>query len=197
LNYPPKDHQDTDRNHLISVIKNYPLATVISVLNNEPIVTHIPLIYKNNELIGHIDANNPHAELLKNGNKVTLIFSGPQCYISPSIYITKQLPTWNYVKVHIEGVVFEIENPDHIKESMVDMTKYLEEPEHKFQLDYSDPRMDMYVPYVRGFKITITQWEGKFKLSQNRNMKDFELAKAEMVKRNQADLSAFLNNITQ
>lgn len=195
MNYPPKQHQDSNRNHLIEVIKNYPLATVISVLNNEPVITHLPLIYKNNQLIGHIDANNPHTELLKNNHQVTAIFSGPQCYISPSIYKTAQLPTWNYVKVHLKGTVSEIEDPESIKQSMVDMTEFLEAPDHKYQLDYQDVRMDTYMPYIKGFKITITDWEGKFKLSQNRNTEDFELAKAEMIKRNQVDIRTFLNQL--
>ena len=144
-----------------------------------------------------MDANNPHTELLKNQNKVTIIFSGPQCYISPSIYSSKQLPTWNYVKIHIEGTVTEITEPNIIKQSMVDMTAFLESPEHKFQLDYQDPRMEKYLPYIKGFKVVITNWEGKFKLSQNKSIEDFNRAKTEMIKRNQVDITSFLNEIIQ
>ncbi len=195
MSYPPKQHQDSNKKHLIHVIRAYPLATVISVSNNKPLITHIPLIYKNNELIGHLDAHNPHAALLKNQNKVTVIFSGPQCYISPSIYTTKQLPTWNYVKVHVEGVVSEIKDPESIKQTMVAMTEFLEQPHHNYTLDKDDPDMDTYLPYVSGFKITITHWEGKFKLSQNRQAVDFEIAKSEMIKRNEVHLGDFLNQI--
>ena len=39
MNYPPKHHQDYDKNHMIDVIKTYPLATVISVQNNDPFIT--------------------------------------------------------------------------------------------------------------------------------------------------------------
>lgn len=180
---------------MIQVIKTYPLATVISVLNNEPIITHLPLIYKNNELVGHLDQNNPHAELLKNNNKVTLIFSGPQCYISPSIYKTKQLPTWNYISVHLKGIVSEIKDTESIKQSMVEMTEFLEQPDHKYRLNHNDPDMEKYIPFVKGFKINITDWEGKFKMSQNRNPEDFELAKNELIQRNQVHLSDFLNTI--
>ena len=37
--YPIVHHQDTDLNHMIEVIKAYPLATVISVKNNTPLIT--------------------------------------------------------------------------------------------------------------------------------------------------------------
>ncbi|HRV56144.1 MAG TPA: FMN-binding negative transcriptional regulator, partial [Mangrovimonas sp.] len=57
MNYPPKIHQDTNREHLLEVIKNYPLATLVSVKDNEPLITHLPLIIREEDqkLIGHID----------------------------------------------------------------------------------------------------------------------------------------------
>ena len=95
MNYPPKYHQDDNMNHLIEVIKTYPLATVISVEKNQPLITHLPLIYRETDgkLIGHIDIYNPQTKLMADDNDVTLIFSGPQCYISPSVYTTPHLPT--------------------------------------------------------------------------------------------------------
>ena len=88
MNYPPKHHQDNDRNHMIEVIKTYPLATVISVKDNQPLITHLPLVYEKDKLIGHIDIYNPQAQLLKENNDVTILFAGPECYISPSVYST-------------------------------------------------------------------------------------------------------------
>lgn len=74
MSYPPKIHQDDNKAHMIAVMQQYPLATLISVKNNEPLVTHLPLIYKNETLIGHLDMFNPQAELLKNNQAVTVIF---------------------------------------------------------------------------------------------------------------------------
>lgn len=194
MTYPPKIHQDDNKAHMIAVMQQHPLATLISVKNNEPLITHLPLIYKDETLIGHLDMFNPQAELLKNNQAVTVIFSGPECYISPSIYSTEQLPTWNYVKVHLKGTVAEIDNPEAIKQSMIAMTEFLE-PDNAYVLEPDNPKMDAYLPYVKGFKITITAWEGKFKLSQNRNKKDFELAKDELIKRSQNNIKAFLESV--
>ncbi len=113
--YPPQHHQDNNKEHLIEVIKTYPLATLISVSNDVPFITHLPLIYEDNKLIGHIDIYNPHTELLKNNRPVTVIYSGPNCYISPSIYTTTQLPTWNYIKVHLKGNVKAIKSKGALK----------------------------------------------------------------------------------
>ena len=195
--YPPKKHQDSDKKHLIEVIKTYPLATVISVKDNTPLITHLPLIYRasDGKLVGHIDIYNPQTELLKDLNEVTLIFSGPQCYISPSIYTTTQLPTWNYIKVHLTGTVQRIENKAELKQSLIDMTSFLEAPDHKYVLEADNPRLDKNLDYIKLFEITIKTWEGKFKLSQDKKPKDTENARLELLKTNQEQVKMFLDQV--
>ena len=195
MNYPPKYQQDYDYNHMIAVIKAYPLATVISVNNNKPLITHLPLIFEDGKLIGHIDIYNPQAKLLKDENEVTLIFSGPECYISPSIYSTKQLPTWNYIKVHLKGTVKAIENKAALKQSLITMTEFLEAPEHKYVLEPDNPRLDKNLNYIEMFEISITHWEGKFKLSQDKKPKDTEAARAELVRANQEGIKTLLDQV--
>jgi len=197
LNYPPKIHQDDNKKHMLEVIKTYPLATLISVKDNQPLITHLPLIYREEDgkLIGHIDIYNPQANLLKDDNNLTVIFSGPQCYISPSVYTTTQLPTWNYIKVHLSGTVKAIESNDALKESLIVMTKFLEEPDHKFVLEPDNPKMEKFIHYIKMFEITITQWEGKFKLSQDKKPRDTENARNELIKLNQESIKAFLDKV--
>jgi transcriptional regulator len=196
LKYPPQHHQDNDINHMIDVIKTYPLATVISVKDNKPFITHLPLVYgKDRKLIGHIDKFNPQVKLLRNNRDVTIIFSGPQCYISPSIYTTTQLPTWNYIKVHLKGTVKAIESNDALKESLIKMTEFLEQPKHNFILEPDNPRMESLINYIKMFEITITNWEGKFKLSQDKKPQDIENAKAELIIANQESIKAFLEKV--
>ncbi len=195
--YPPKHHQDNNLNHLIEVIKTYPLATLISVKDNTPLVTHLPLIYReaDGKLIGHVDINNPQAKLLKDQSEITIIFYGPQCYISPSIYTSTQLPTWNYIRVHLTGTVKAIKDPESIKLSIVEMTKFLEQPDDKYKLNLDNPRMHGLINYIAGFEIEINSWEGKFKLSQDKKPKDTENARTELLRANQESIKTFLDNI--
>lgn len=195
MKYPPACHLDNDQDHLIEVIKTYPLATIISVASNQPLITHLPLIFDNGKLIGHIDIYNPQAKLLKDDNEVTLIFSGPECYISPSVYSTTQLPTWNYIKVHIKGKVKAIENKAALKQSLISMTEFLEGPEHKYVLEADNPKLDRNLNYIKMFEISITDWEGKFKLSQDKKPKDTEAARTELIKANQESIKQFLNKV--
>jgi transcriptional regulator len=195
LNYPPKHHQDSAIDHMVEVIKTYPLATVISVKDNQPFITHLPLVYEDGKLIGHIDIYNPQAKLLKADNEVTIIFAGPECYISPSVYSTTQLPTWNYIKVHLKGNVKAIESKSALKQSLITMTEFLEAPDHKYVLEPDNPRLDRNLNYIEMFEITITDWEGKFKLSQDKKPSDIKAARAELLKSNQEIIKQFLNKV--
>jgi transcriptional regulator len=195
MNYPPKHHQDSDRNHIIEVIKTYPLATIISVKDNKPLITHLPLIYEEGKLIGHIDIYNPQTELLKNNNDITVLFYGPQCYISPSIYSTTQLPTYNYIRVHLKGNVTAIEDKDSLKQSLIAMTEFLEKPNPKYTLEPDNPRLDANLSYIKMFEIDITHWEGKFKLSQDKKTSDMVAAREELIRINQESIRQFLDKV--
>lgn len=194
-NYPPKEYQDDNKAHLIEVIKKYPLATLISIKDNIPFITHLPLIYSEGRLIGHLDRQNPHAKLLKNRESVTVIFSGPDCYISPSIFSAEALPTWNYIKVHLEGTVTEIERPENIMASMITMTAFMEAPSPKYELKPDNPRMSQLIHYVQGFEIDIQHWEGKLKLSQDKSPEDMKSASQALIKSTQKNVSLFLSEL--
>ncbi len=195
--YPPGHHQCNDIEKLIDVIRHFPLGMIVSVSEGKPLITHTPIIYDETteRLVTHIDANNPQVQTLAKGGKISVVFKGPDCYISPSIYSTKQLPTWNYIIVHLEGKVLPIEDPLQIKEFMVRMTDYLEGPEAKFQLALDDPRMEGLIPYIKVFEIEITQWEGKFKLSQDKNEQDYELAKQRLLVRSRTQDESLIKKL--
>ena len=45
------------------------------------------------------------------------------------------------------------------------------------------------------FEITITKWEGKFKLSQDKKPRDIENAKNELIRFNQESIKTFLEKV--
>lgn len=195
--YPPPYHQSDDFQKMIAVIKQYPLGMLLTVRNGKPLVTHIPIIYNETtgKLVAHIDKQNPQVETLTDGAEVTVVFKGPDTYISPSVYTTKQLPTWNYIIVHITGTIHLINEAEAAKETMISMTHFLEEPDHKFVLERDDIRMDRMIHYIQAFDITITNWEGKFKLSQDKNPQDFENAKQVLIKKSGSLVTGFIDRI--
>lgn len=178
-------------------MKQYPFATLVSAEGNTPYITHIPVIYneESGKLVAHIDRQNPQVATLKDDAEVTVVFKGPDSYISPNVYSTPQLPTWNYIIVHLTGKIKLIADPEATKKTMVEMTDFLEQPDHKFKLEMDDPRMDRLINYIQAFEVEITHWEGKFKLSQDKNAEDFERAKKELIKKLPTKNKEFINKI--
>ena len=200
MNYPPKHHQETDFKNIIATIKQFPLATLISAKDSTIFTTHLPLLHeasdgKFGKLVGHIDKFNPHIELLKDGISSEVIFHGPDCYISPNVYSTTQLPTWNYVKVHLKGKATRIDANNAIIASIAKMTAFLETSETPYVLDQQHPRVQSLADYIIGFELEITAWEGKFKLSQDKLPRDRALAKEALIQKSRNDVTAFINGI--
>ncbi len=80
---------------------------------------------------------------------------------------------------------------------MVDMTQFLEEPEHQYILDINDPKMDRMINYVHAFEIEITQWEGKFKLSQDKCEQDQINAREQLIKTKEESVASFLRDVLE
>lgn len=195
--YPPPHHQSRDIEKMISVIDQFPLAMLVTAKDGKPFITHIPIVYNktSKKLVAHLDRNNPQLETLTENAEVTVVFKGPDTYISPSIYTTPQLPTWNYIIVHITGNIKLINDTETAKQTMVAMTEFLEGKDQKFVLKQDDSRMERFVNYIQAFEIEITNWEGKFKLSQDKNEADFENAKQELKNKSGRDFSGFIKKI--
>ena len=195
--YPPPHHQSHEKQKMISVMKAYPFATLVSASEGDPFITHIPIIYndESGKLVAHIDKYNPQVATLQDGAEVTAVFKGPDSYISPSVYTTRQLPTWNYIIVHIKGTVTLINDPSDAKDTMIAMTEFLEGTDQKFVLEKESTRMQRSIKYIQAFDITITTWEGKFKLSQDKNEQDMANAKLELFKKSGEDISSFIDDI--
>ncbi|MBR9650230.1 FMN-binding negative transcriptional regulator [Thalassovita aquimarina] len=69
-----------------------------------PLMSHIPFLIEGDDLLFHLVRSNPIAARLKSAQPVKIAISGPHGYVSPDWYgIEDQVPTWNYVAVHVSG----------------------------------------------------------------------------------------------
>lgn len=186
MNYPPEHHQEDRFENALELIKVYPLATVITSSSNKVLSTHIPLVYSDKgtlgTLVGHLDKFNPQINHFEDkDHDLEIIFHGPEVYISPSKYSTTQLPTWNYFKVHLRGKIILKKEPQDVKESLIAMTAFLEGEQPNYVLDENNPRMHAALDYIVGFHIKISSWEGKYKISQDKNKEDRKRAKQALI----------------
>lgn len=73
-----------------------------------PLVSHIPFLLSDDGQLAefHLVRSNPIARLLTAPLQARLAVQGPHSYVSPDWYeIDDQVPTWNYIAVHLVGEV--------------------------------------------------------------------------------------------
>ena len=75
------------------------------------------------------------------------------------------------------------------------MTEFLEQPKHNYVLDANNKSMKRNLDYIKMFEISIESWEGKFKLSKDKSLEEFTIAKSELIKANQQSIESLLNKI--
>jgi len=83
-----------------------------------PALAHVPFILLDGgAAVGlHLVRSNPIARQLKDPVAATLAVSGPDGYVSPDWYEAgDQVPTWNYVAVHIHGAL-ELRPQDEMRD---------------------------------------------------------------------------------
>ena len=160
-------------------ITENPLATLVSRGGQYPAATHIPLELEEDGkggkvLSGHVAKGNPHWRLFEEHPNVLAIFLSPvQHYISSSWYNHPNVPTWNYMSVHVYGRL-RIVAGDALRRSLESMTHYHEQiSSHPLTPDVLHGEIEKQIGGIVGFEIDMERVEGAFKMSQNRNDEDY------------------------
>ncbi|HEX7030129.1 MAG TPA: FMN-binding negative transcriptional regulator [Gammaproteobacteria bacterium] len=186
--YPPAHHSEHSPEKLLHLIGILRLATLISVHDGESSVSFVPMLVEHGEapvLTGHLDAANPQAALL-DGRRMQAVFHGPQAYISPDDYLSRQLPTWNYAHVVASGPVEEIPGDDAKRALLIRMSETFGGASQVFSLDYADPRMAGMLGGIRAFCMRVDRLVGRLKLSQDKNRDDAQSVLAAMKRKSAA-----------
>ena len=185
--YIPKQYQLTDDQKIHQIIKDYSFATVISLNQGVPEATHLPLYLSEDGkfLYGHFArANTQWKDILY--QQVLAVFNGPHSYISSSWYETKDsVPTWNYVSVHVKGLVEMIEDEEEIRRSLHHLIEKYETPNSSYDVNDVDSKyMTGLLKGIVPFKLQISTIEAVAKLSQGHSKERQKLVIDELLKRN-------------
>ena len=171
--YIPKTNLTTDKNEIVSFMKQFSFATIITAKDGFPIATHLPflvtLVDDSIVLTSHFAKANEQWKDIKN-HKVLVIFSEPHAYISTTNYDKKlNVPTWNYISIHAYGqgkIVSETKQVLNILEASIDNYEVaFREQWDNFPEDY---KLKMSNGIV-AFEILVNELQAKKKLSQNRS----------------------------
>jgi transcriptional regulator len=145
-------------------------------------------------LRGHIARANPLWKEYREGSEAIAIFQGPQLYISPSLYPSKQqtgevVPTWDYAVVHARGSLRFIHDADWLKSFVSGLTDAHEATRREpWKIgDAPAKYIDSMLGLIVGFEFSITSLAGKWKVSQNRSAEDQQGVVAGLREANDAD----------
>lgn len=182
--YIPKQFAETDIPVLHALISSQPLGTWVMQGSDELLINHIPFhlepgLGEFGTLVGHVARANPVWKTLTLSAASVVIFHGPQAYISPSWYPSKEVdgkvvPTWNFVVVHAHGQPRIIEDRSRLLELVTRMTEGFEaEQAAPWKVSDAPPEfIDTLLGAIVGIEIPITRLAGKWKISQNRTAPD-------------------------
>jgi transcriptional regulator len=197
------------RNENIAQVKTFIETNSFGILvsNNTSeklLATHIPLeIEKNSHgkdiLVGHISKANPQWENFDENRQVLAIFSGPHSYISSSWYDHQNVPTWNYVAVHVYGRISLMKEKNLIDTLGKLVAKYEKNSDKPVSVAaMSESFLNGAIKGLVGFEIEIEEIQAAYKLSQNRNAADYQNIISELEKsgdQNSAQIAAEMRKI--
>jgi transcriptional regulator len=160
------------------------LAALATVDANGLDASHVPMLLDRSAgpfgtLYGHIARPNPQWKAAAPGLPALAIFLGPDAYVTPSWYATKQetgkvVPTWNYVAVHAHGSVRFFDDEERLLALVTKLTDTREaRREHPWAVsDAPAEFIRAHLKGIVGFELPIAKLEGKWKMSQNRPAED-------------------------
>ena len=161
-------------------IQKNAFATLYSQVDGKPWATHLPVFLEKKSdgkffLHGHLAKANPQWKQLAQAEEVLVIFQGPHAYISSSWYTHENVPTWNYLAVHVYGMARLIEGEEllHHLKSLVD--QYETGRPNRVQVETMTPSyLEGQILALVGFEIEIKEIHASAKLSQNRDDENYE-----------------------
>lgn len=179
--YLPSHFSTTELSQALALMQSYPFATLISFdEERSPIINHFPLLTEHIDgkikIIGHMAKRNPQWRSFTNPSRAIVVFNGPHTYVTPTWYVSgRDVPTWNYAVVHVEGTVRLVENFDGLTELLEKLTLHFERdtaPRWQFELPEDLQQPEALTSAIVGFELQVDKIEAKFKLSQNRSSDD-------------------------
>jgi transcriptional regulator len=176
--YVSKLNQVSDKNQIVSFMKRFSFATIVSTIDQVPQATHLPftVVYEDGIIIlhAHFAKANPQWKDIE-GKKVLVIFAEPHAYISPKHYNkSESVPTWNYYAVHAYGDCTLVQGRSEAIRSLEDMIMTYE-ADYKAQWDsLPDSFKDKMLNGIVAFTITVTEIQASQKMSQNKTVYEQE-----------------------
>ena len=158
--------------------------------------TPLPWIVTEQGLVGHMARANPQWESLRSPTPATLVFCGPNGYISPAWYDDpKTVPTWNYALVEVQGRVCV----DSEEGTDWGVRTLIERMEVRTGSGWDIAQSESVWGELRGGIVGLTfevgQVRGKMKLSQNKQPHERERIAGELEQLGSGELGRLMREV--
>jgi len=182
--YVPAHFNEPDLQALHELIKHNPLGIVFTHGAGGMDANHIPFELEPAEgehgvLHAHVARANPLWQEVSDGDEVLVVFRAADAYISPNWYPSKheahkQVPTWNYRVVHAHGRITVRDDERYVRGLVAKLTRKHEssQPTPWKMTDAPKDYIASMLQAIVGIEIEITRITGKFKLGQNKEVRD-------------------------
>jgi transcriptional regulator len=183
--YIPPYYKNSNIDEVHEFINENGFGILVSQTSSKLWATHIPLVLeKENDqwvLFGHVSRGNPQWRNFADMSEVMAIFQGPHTYISSSWYDHENVPTWNYIAVHVYGTIKIVEG-EAVKKLLKNLVdKYEKYSKRPVSVEgMSEKFLAKEINGIVCFKIEISSVEAAYKLSQNRDKKNHDNIIAEL-----------------
>lgn len=187
--YTPEIYKNENQEEIKKFLQENSFGILINQSNGKLCATHIPLeleINKEGEdiLYGHISKENPQWKGFTDNDQVLAIFSGPHSYISSSWYDHENVPTWNYIAVHVYGKIKIIEGEGVIESLKKLVDKYEQNSKKPIRIEDLSQKTMLQSRGIVAFEIEITEIQATRKMSQNRDDTNYQNIITELEKIN-------------
>jgi transcriptional regulator len=182
--YVPSHFREDRVPQLHETMRSIAFGALVTLGQDGLVASHLPMLIDAEPapfgtVTGHIARANPQWRSIKPEISALAIFTGPNSYISPAWYPTKQqtgkvVPTWNYVAIHATGKLRFFDDADSLRRIVTRLTDTHEaERAERWQVtDAPEAYIEAMLKAIVGFELTIAQLDGKWKMSQNRPAED-------------------------
>jgi transcriptional regulator len=181
--YQPDHFRIDDVAQMHALMRGCPFAALVSAGPAGLYGSHLPTVLKDEGELGviecHLARANPHCRELAAVSEALMIFLGPEGYITPNWYATeaetgKVVPTWNYAVVHAYGRPEVKDDAVWLRRHVGELTAQQEKAKARpWQVSDAPERyIEVMLRGIVGFRFVIARLEGKWKMSQNREMLD-------------------------
>jgi transcriptional regulator len=173
--HPNPSFRNTPDAHSWELVSQTSFGTLVQSTSGLPVISHVPFLLSacRSYIELHLVRSNPMARAgVGEAIPTTLIVNGPDGYISPDWYgIDDQVPTWNYVAVHVIGQLVRLD--DDALEPLLTRLSYQFESQLHSKAIWTMEKMTVAVKMkmmrqILPFKFEISKLHSTWKLGQNK-----------------------------